>query len=366
MRLEQSGKLRFSFVLLVSFFGVLALGPTIRAEDEPAKRSIVGNSAHSPNQDSAAQQQAIKPVLPMPFERWTGDLDGMIRRRRIRALVVYSRSAFFYDNGRPQGISFEALQEFERTLNQKFKTGSRPVTVTFLPVGYDQLEEALTGGLGDLIAFPVAITPERQQKADFSIPIATHVSQIIVTGPKGPAVTNLDDLSGQEIFVNPLSVYYQSLQDLNKTFESKGKKPILIRSADKNLGDEDLLEMVNAGLIPATVTTNFKALFWDKVFDHLRECSACVLSNDEQLAWAMRKDSPKLKQLVDEFVETHREGTSFGNTLFRRYLQNTKWVKNVTTDEEMKKFHLYVEFFSKYAAQYDFEYLMLISLSNQE
>ena len=315
---------------------------------------------------SFALQQESAPALPTPYEHWTGDLDGMLKRRQVRALVVYSKSAFFYDQGRPMGISYEALQEFQRTLNRKFKTGNLPVTVTFLPVGYDQLEQALISGLGDLIAIPVAITPERQQKVAFSTPIMTGVKQIVVTGSSSAAVTNLDGLSGREVFVNPLTVYSESLQKLNKSFEGKGKKPVIVRPADNNLGDEDLLEMVNTGLIPATVTINIRALFWGKVFDHLQLCSACVLSNEERLAWVMRKDSPKLKQVVDEFVESHREGTSFGNTLLRRYLQNTKWVKNAASGSEKRKFRLYVDFFKKYAAEYDFNYLMLVALGYQE
>jgi len=329
------------------------------------------NSAHSvgksvlPDAVTSAQQQGNASALPTPYQHWTGDLDGMIKRRQTRALVVYSRTAFFYDHGRPEGISYEALQEFQQTLNREFRTGNLPVTVTFLPVGYDDLEQALISGLGDLVAIPVAITPERRQKVAFSTPIAT-VRQIIVTGPSGPGVTSLDDLSGKDIFVNPLTVYPESLLNLNKSLESKGKKPAVIRSADKNLGDEDLLEMVNAGLLPATVTIDLRAQFWAKVFDHLHLCSECALSNEEQLAWAMRKDSPKLKKFVDEFVKTHREGTSFGNTLLRRYLQNTKWVENITSDAEMRKFRLYADFFKKYAAQYDFDYLMLVALGYQE
>src|SRR5215469_2909298 len=311
-------------------------------------------------------QETKAPLLPIPIQPWKGDLDGMLKRRRIRALVVYSKSGFFYDHGRPKGISYEALQEFERTLNREFKTGSRPLTITFLPVAYTQLEQALTEGQGDLVAVPVAITPEREQKVAFSAPIATHVNQIVISGPTGPPISKLADLGGKEVFVNPLTVYYESLQNLNKTLQSKGEKPIIVRPADKNLGDEDLLEMVNAGVIPATATINMRARFWEKIFDHLKICEGCVLSDEEQLAWAMRKGSPKLKQTVDRFVETHREGTSFGNTLLRRYLQNTKWVENVTTDEQMRKFHLYVDFFKKYANEYDFDYLMLVALSYQE
>jgi membrane-bound lytic murein transglycosylase MltF len=336
-----------------------ALVPLLANYPSPLENSDFGSVTFARRQDGAQ-------TLPTPNEHWTGDLDGMIKRQQIRALVVYSRTAFFYEQGRPEGISYEALQEFQRTLNREFRTASLPVTVTFLPLAYDQLEQALTSGLGDLIAIPVAITPERQQKVAFSTPIMTGVKQIVVTGPRKTEVTNLSDLSGKEVFVNPLAVYAESLRNLNKTLEAEGKMPVVVRFADQDLGDEDLLEMVNAGLLPATVTINVRAQFWATVFDHLRLCAECVLSRDEQLAWVMRKDSPKLKRFVDEFVEAHREGTSFGNTLLRRYLQNTKWVKNATTDREMRKFQLYVDFFKKYAAEYHFDYLMLVALGYQE
>lgn len=339
---------------------------------EIACHSKTANSSASSAENSASNAAlsspapAGSPLLTAAFGRRTGDLDVMIKRREIRALVVYSKSAFFYDQGHPKGTAFEALEEFQRILNRDLKTGNLPIIITFLPVGYDQLEEALLNGSGDLIAIPVAITPEREQKVAFSVPVAAHVKQIVVTGPTGRAVMNLDELSGKVVFVNPLSVYSQSLQNLNKVLESKGKKPVIIKSADQNLGDEDLLEMVNVGLIPAIVTTNFRAVFWAKVFDRLHLCSECVLSDEEQLAWAMRKDSPELKRAVDNFVVSNRIGTVFGNTIFRRYLQNTKWVKNATSDKDMEKFKAYVDFFKKYASQYDFDYLMLVALSYQE
>jgi membrane-bound lytic murein transglycosylase MltF len=39
-----------------------------------------------------------------------------------------------------------------------------------------------------------------------------------------------------------------------------------VKAADPNLTDEDLLEMVNAGLIPTTVTINIRADSWSKVY----------------------------------------------------------------------------------------------------
>src|SRR3974390_824691 len=102
------------------------------------------NSAQSAEKNrllgASVWQQPSTQTLPTPYERWTGDLDGMIKRQQVRALVAYSKTAFFYDQGRREGISYGALQEFQQTLNREFKTGNLPVTVTFLPLGYDQFE----------------------------------------------------------------------------------------------------------------------------------------------------------------------------------------------------------------------------------
>jgi membrane-bound lytic murein transglycosylase MltF len=304
--------------------------------------------------------------LPPTFDRHLGDLDGMVKRRRIRALVVPSRSGFFYDKGQPRGIFYEAMEEFQRFANLKLKTGSLKIHVTYIPVRGEQIQTALLEGVGDVLVYGSIVTPEREKVALFTTPIATHAKQVIVTGPKSSPVTRLEDLSGKEIYVNPLTDFYGNLQHLSEAFQKAGKAPILVKAADPNLRDEDLLEMVNAGLIPATVTLDGRAEFWSKVLPNLTLHQDIVLKDDGQLAWVTRKDSPHLKQLLDKFIQGHRLGTSFGNTLLRRYLQNTKWVKDSTSTEEMKKFQAYVGYFQKYAAEYDFDYLMLVAQGYQE
>jgi membrane-bound lytic murein transglycosylase MltF len=304
--------------------------------------------------------------LPITFARHVGDLEGMKKRHVIRVLVVPSHSGFFYDRGIPHGIFYEAFDEFQRFANQKLRTGNLKVNVTFIPVRLEQLEHALLEGVGDVVGYGVVVTPEREKLVLFTTPFDSNVKQVIVTGPKAPPMANLEDLSGKEVYVNPLTVYYENLQHLSKEFERAGRPPILVKAADPNLTDEDLLEMVNAGLIPATVTINIRAEFWSRVFPHLTLHQDTVLKEEGQLAFATRKDSPELRQLLDEFVRGHQMGTSFGNTLLRRYLQNTKWAQGVTSAEEMRKFQEYVRYFEKYAAEYDFDYLMLVAQGYQE
>jgi membrane-bound lytic murein transglycosylase MltF len=317
--------------------------------------AAVSGSEHQENSTNAAG-----------LDRWTGDLDGMIERRKIRALVIYSKSGFFYDKGQPRGISCEALRDLETIVNKKFKTGSRPVQVTFLPTSPQDLGRALEEGRGDLVATGIIVTPERQQHVEFTSPFATGVKQVIVTGAGAPNLKSLDDLAGQQVFANPLTVNYETLKRLSESFVKAGKPAINLKASDPNLTEEDLLEMANAGLVHVTVANSMRAEFWAKVYDQITPHPDLILGDEGDLAWAMRKNSPHLKQLLDEFVKTHRLGTEFGNTLLRRYLRNTKWVKDSTSNAEMKKFRAYVDYFKKYAAEYDFDYLLLAAQGYQE
>ncbi|WP_158751269.1 lytic transglycosylase F [Acidobacterium sp. S8] len=334
-----------------------------KAATEQAKQQTAVPSALAPDEPPAPSTGV---ALPTAFGRRTGDLDEMVKNRNIRALLILNPIGFFYDKGQPRGVMYEALEEFQKFANQKLKTGKLDVKVTFLPVRLDQIEAALTQGMGDMIASGIMVTPDREKRVAFSAPLQSDITQIIVTGPDFGPVSTLADLGGKEVYVNPLSNYYENLQKANETLQKAGKTPILIKAADKNLTNDDLVQMVNAGLIPATVTTKERAALWSQVLDHIQPHPDLVIASGGQLAWVMRKNNPQLKQLVDEFLQTHATGTSFGNTLLRRYLQNTKWVRNSTSGTEMKKFQTNLALFQKYAGEYSFDYLMIAAQGYQE
>jgi membrane-bound lytic murein transglycosylase MltF len=228
------------------------------------------------------------------------------------------------------------------------------------------VEEALHRGVGDLIAYGLIVSPEREQRVAFTVPLQTNVSQVIVSGKDFGNVSTVEDLGGKRIFVNPLSVSYQRLQELNARLKQAGKPLIDVQAADVNLVDDDLIEMVNARLIPATVTSNSRAKLWSQVMPDLTVHPEPLIASGETTAWALRKDNPQLKQLLDEFLIPRAVGTSFGNTLLRRYLQNTKWVKDSTSPEEMKKFQAMRGWFQEYSDQYGFDYLMMMAQGYQE
>jgi membrane-bound lytic murein transglycosylase MltF len=365
--IARSSRHGFLLVLpLLALFSLMACSKPAAppaATEQPKPQAAPVAAVSSPDEPPAPSSDVS---LPVGFGRRTGDLDEMVKSRNIRALVLINPVGFFYDEGQPRGVMYEALEEFQKFANQKLKTGKLQVKVTFLPTRADQIEAALTQGLGDLIAYGIVVTPDREKRVAFSTPIQTDVSQIIVTGPKFGAVSTLADLGGKEVYVNPLTTYYTNLQKVNEDLQKAGKTPIVIKAADKNLIDDDLVQMVNAGLIPATVTTKQRAALWSQVLKQIEPHPDLVIASGQQLAWVMRKDNPQFKQLVDEFVSSHAVGTSFGSTLLRRYLQNTKWVTNSTSSEEMKKFQTNLQLFQKYSGEYSFDYLMIAAQGYQE
>ena len=97
-------------------------------------------------------------VMGAPYGIHTDDLDAMVKRGNIRALVLINPIGFFYDNGQPMGIMYDALRTLETYVNEKLKTKSIKVAVTFIPVRPDQVEAALTQGVGDLVAYALVTT----------------------------------------------------------------------------------------------------------------------------------------------------------------------------------------------------------------
>jgi membrane-bound lytic murein transglycosylase MltF len=373
---QRIGILR-GFALIV-LFALLLMASACSKKNPPAsaeapkpaeathQAKVNDNSIVPAEEVSEASEQKSDLQLPLTLQRRTGDLDEMLKVRNIRALVILNPISFFYQAGHPYGITYEALQEFEKFVNLKYKTGALKVKVTFIPIRPDELEAALVQGVGDLVAYGVAITPALEQKVAFTTPLQTNITRIVVTGDELGAAKTFDDLGNHAIYVNPLATNLTDLQNINEERKKAGKQPLVVKDADKNLMEDDLVEMVNADLIPATVTSQARADLWSQVLPNIKPHPEMVVASGVNLGWVMRKNNPELKKVLDEFVNEHKAGTSFGNTMLRRYLQNTKWLKNSTNAEEMKKFAAYVEYFKTYAGQYNFDYLMIAAQGYQE
>jgi membrane-bound lytic murein transglycosylase MltF len=135
---------------------------------------------------------------------------------------------------------------------------------------------------------------------------------------------------------------------------------------DERLETEDILEMANAGVFPITVADSYLAKLWSQVLGKIRLHPAVTLRTGARVGWAIRKDSPKLKAWLDDFVRKNREGTLTGNVILNRYYKTTKWIEHPGRKQDVERFRSMVDLFKKYADQYDFNYLMVVAQAYQE
>jgi membrane-bound lytic murein transglycosylase MltF len=342
---------------------------TGRQQEAPPATSTAASpsAADTPIPDTAspldALPDAVRLVVDKPF---TGDFDEMVKRRAIRVGVTFNRTHYFIDKGQERGLTYEALKSFENDLNTDLKTGNLKVHVVIVPMSRDLLAPSLLKGTVDMIAAMVTVRPELEAIAAFSEPTRTNVSQVVVTGPGAPSIATVDDLAGQEVFVRKASAYYATLTKLNEQLKARGKPVVIIDEAPDVLEDDDILEMVNAGLAPITVVDDYLAEFWTQVFTGITVHKSVALRTGGRLAVAFRKDNPKLREAVNDWLRKHQKGDAFRNTIERRYLQNVKYVKNAAADAERRKLAAVGEIFKKYGDKYKVDYLLMAAQGYQE
>jgi membrane-bound lytic murein transglycosylase MltF len=131
------------------------------------------------------------------------------------------------------------------------------------------------------------------------------------------------------------------------------------------LESEEVLDMVNVGLVRIAVCEEWLADIWAPHLPNVRVRRDLVLREATQLGWAMRKQSPKLKAVLDDFVSAAQAKGLF-QSLLRTAAFNTRRLQNATARSELKKFESTIDLFRKYAQQYQFDYLMLAAQGYQE
>ena len=327
------------------------------ARAEPADDTPVVESA------AEIEEDALVAALAAP---WTGDLDGIVERGYLRFGVAYNPIFFSYDGPKQQGLSVDIAAEFEKHLRKTLGDRARNLSVALTPLPREGMFDALVGGTVDVLAANLTITPARAARVDFADPIYTGAAEIVVTGPAAPPIESFDDLAGTGVQVRRSSSYFEHLGALNARRVAEGAAPIPVVEADENLEDNDLIELVDVGVIPAVIVDRHKAELWAKIFEHVTLRPDLAVNEGGEIAWAMRKESPQLMAAVNGFMDQARKGTMLGNILVKRYFGDTERVRNALAPGEDPKLVETIGFIRRHAATYDFDALLIAAQGYQE
>ena len=298
------------------------------------------------------------------FTKRTGDLPEILKLHQIRVLVVPSRSTYFLDDkGQPRGIDYELLKGWEKMLNKERKKGTPPISVIFIPVTLEELGDALLEGRGDIAGITL-LTPSRANEFAYATPIFKNIQEVVVTQKGGLDISQLEDLSGHEVHVLSGSEQMESLADLNEKFKKKGISPIKVIPAEPYVTDENLLEMINGGMISAAVVPDAFAYLWAKVLKNLVIHENIPVTSGMKAAWAVRKENPQLLAKLNEAIASvlKKDKRAFERD-FNQYFKTTRWIENPFV--EGGKYEL-SEDFQREAATFGMDWLQLMAKGFQE
>lgn len=308
----------------------------------------------------AAKRPSIPPHV--------GDFDVMKDERLIRVLVPPSRTLYFNDKGKERGITAELVRDFEEFLNQKYRRTlkSRPITVMMIPTSRDRLLPDIVTGLGDIAAGNLTVTDERLRQVDFIAPSdMKDVNELVLSSKRHGPVASVEALSRVSVYVRPSSSYYQSLIALNARLQKEMKAPVTIVPVPDILEDEDLMEMVDAGVIDVIIVDDWKAKMWAKILPNMIVNETAVRTGGH-VGWAYRKNSPLLLAELNDFYYKYEKKRGTIPYRFAQYSKQVKRLQDPTGRNDWKKFEQTIALFEKYGDKYGFDPVMLAAQGFQE
>ena len=347
--------------------GLLLLALGLGCREAPPPVSAAPESPAPVLQDAVPRAlPPLDPVVARALDAWTGDLPQMRERRLVRVLVTYDKTNFFFAGGEPRGFEYELLQAFGKRLNAALPRGELPTRIVFLPVPFEDLLPALVEGRGDIVAAGLTITPQRQAQVAFTRPYLTGVDEVVVTRAGLRGISTLENLAGHRVVVARGTSYAPHLRSLSAELTAQGLAPIEVVEADAKLQSEDVLEMVNAGALELTVVDRHIAELWSSVLKDLEIRDDLLIHRGSEIAWAVRRDSPELREALDTHARANRKGTLVGNVLFRRYHQGNQWIRNPLSERDTQRLEELSQLFQVYAERYGFDWLGIAALAYQE
>ncbi len=302
-------------------------------------------------------------------DKWSGDFDDMISRRMIRILIPFSRTLYYFDKGHERGLSIGLARDFESYINKKYRKrlGNRPITVYAIPTSRKHLIDHVMDGEGDISAGNLTITNKRIKLIDF-VGLKKQIgnTEVVVSRVGGAVIKTIEELSGKTVNVRKSSSYYQSLLKLNKHFMKEGRPLVKIELVPDELEDEDMMEMVNVGLLKIIVVDDIIVKIWKQILPNIHVDYNVFLRKNGKTGWIIRKNSPKLKAELTDFFNKFVEKNSVFDVRLMKAKERVNQLKDNSIKSDAQRFQSMFAYFKKYGRKYHFDPLMLSAQGYQE
>lgn len=294
------------------------------------------------------------------------DLEQIKKRGKLIALTNYSTTSYFLYKGQPMGYEYELLKRLAKHLEVELEI--------ILVEDLETFTEMLNSGKGDIIALELTITNKRKKLFDFTDHHSLTKQVLVQRKPDNwrkmklheiekTLVRDPIDLIGKKVYVKKGTAFVQRLKNLSEEIGGE----IEIIEAEGHLDVEDLIRMVEEGKIDYTVTDKHVANINETFHSNLDVETA--VSFNQRVAWAVRKSSPDLKEVIDEWIGEMKKHPDY-YVIYNKYFHNKKSYK-ARLDSELfslggGKISSYDHLIKKYASTLNWDWRLLASLISHE
>jgi membrane-bound lytic murein transglycosylase MltF len=124
--------------------------------------------------------------------------------------------------------------------------------------------------------------------------------------------------------------------------------------------------MLNAGILQTMVVDDWKAKLWAQVLPKINVHDEIVLRPPTKKGWAIRKNSPQLAAVLNEFYVSWAKKQGVIPYRQQQYMKTIKALNDPRASSDFKRFQDTIALFRKYGTQYNFDPLMLAAQGYQE
>ena len=248
------------------------------------------------------------------------DLDKIVESGVLKVITTYSPTGYFIYKGETMGFEYEIFKRLADHLNIDMEI--------VLAKNIDSVIPMLNRGEGDIIALGYTITQDRKEDVSFTDPyLITHQS-LIQRKPENWTKMTLDEINDamasdviellhDTVSVRKKSSYYLRLKELSNELGDS----IYIDVLPGELSDDEIIEMVSKGEIKYTIIDDHKASIHESYYRNIDSNTPVSLS--QRIAWAVRKNSPKLLKTINKGLKQIKKKPDY-NLIYKKYFENKR------------------------------------------
>lgn len=284
----------------------------------------------------------------------------------LKAITVYSETSYFLYRGRPMGFEYELLERLADYLDLKLE----------IVIAHDlnELITMLNEGKGDIIAHGLAITGNRKAYIDFTDYLYLTHQVVVQKKPEKwrqkrrakiqkELVSDAMELIGDTVSVRMNSSYHYRLNNLEEEIGGE----IHIDTVAGTESTNKLIRKIINNEIEYTVADNNIAEINASYYPSLHVQTPVSFS--QRIAWAVRKNSPKLRDTLNTWIQQIKKKVDF-YVIYNKYFKDKRSFRVREKSEfyslNTGKISKYDDLIKKYAKNIGWDWRFVSSLIYQE